>query len=76
LVHKILKKFHVSDVSWYQKGKTSVDLNEAIDDGVSGCSGVSCRTIGAYADNLHLSPDMQITTPTPHHSIFTGGCSS
>ena len=28
-------------VSWYQKGKTSLDLNEARDDGVLGCSGIS-----------------------------------
>jgi len=28
-------------VSRYQKGKTSLDLNEARDDGVSGCSGIS-----------------------------------
>ena len=26
---------------------------------------------GPYANNLHLAPD--ITTPTPHHSIFTSG---
>ena len=49
-------------VSWYQKGKTSLDLNEARDDGVLGwtiCkqSAPRCR---------------QITTPVPHHSIFTG----
>ena len=25
---------------------------------------------GPYANNMHLAPD--ITTPTPHHSIFTG----
>jgi len=29
-------------VSRYQKGKTSLDLNEARDDGVLGCSGISC----------------------------------
>jgi len=28
-------------VSWYQKGKTSLDLNKAKDDRVSGCSGIS-----------------------------------
>jgi len=27
-------------VSWYQKGKTSLDLNDARDDGVLGCSGI------------------------------------
>jgi len=26
----------------YQKGKTSLDLNEARDDGVLGCIGISC----------------------------------
>jgi len=26
---------------------------------------------GPYANNLHLAP-RHITTPTPHHSIFTG----
>jgi len=28
-------------VSWYQKGKTSLDLNEARDDRVLGCSAIS-----------------------------------
>ena len=28
-------------VSWYQKGKNNLDLNEARDDGVLGCSGFS-----------------------------------
>jgi len=28
-------------VSWYQKGKTSPDLNQARNDGVLGCSGIS-----------------------------------
>jgi len=34
--------------SWYQKGKTSLDLNEANDNGILGCSGISwtiCWTI-------------------------------
>ena len=52
-------------ISQYQKGKTSLDYNEARDDGVWVCSGISCT----YAISLHLSPD--ITTPTPYHSIFT-----
>ena len=26
---------------------------------------------GPYANSLHLTPD-RITTPAPHHSIFTG----
>jgi len=41
-------------VSRYQKGKTSLDLNEATDDAVLEWQWY------------------QITTPTPHHSIFTG----
>ena len=36
-------------VSRYQKGKTSLDLNEARDDGVLGCS-------GPYVNNVHLAP--------------------
>ena len=35
---------------WYQKGKTSLDFNEATDGGVLGCS-------GPYANNLHLVSD-------------------
>jgi len=34
--------FHTTTwVSWHQKGKTSLDLNEARNDGVWGCSGIS-----------------------------------
>jgi len=40
-------------VSQYQKGKTSLDLNEARDDGVWDGSGISCT----YANDLHLAPD-------------------
>jgi len=47
-------------VSRYQKGKTSLDLNEARDDGVLGCSGISW-TIANY---LHLAPDRQ-----PHQHL-------
>jgi len=39
-------------VSRYQKGKTSLDLNEA-DDGVLD----AVASAGPYADNLHLAPD-------------------
>jgi len=59
-----------SRASWvnrYQKGKTSLDLNEARDDGVLGCSGINwtiCSEQGADC--------LQITTTTPNHSIFTG----
>jgi len=51
-------------VSRYQKGKTGLDLK---DDGVLGCSGISwtiCKQSALWS--------RQITTPTPHHSIFTG----
>jgi len=37
-----------------QKGKTSLDLNEARDDGVQDGS-------GPYANNLHLTPDRKHT---------------
>jgi len=45
----------------------SLDLNEARDDAVLGYSGISWTTCKQSA---HCS--RQITTPTPHHSIFTG----
>jgi len=51
----------------YQKGKTSWDLNEARDDGVLGSSGISwiiCKQSAPCSRH--------ITTPAPHHSIFTG----
>jgi len=43
-------------VSQYQEGKTSLDLNEARDDGVWGSNGIMAY-VGPYANNLHLSPD-------------------
>jgi len=51
-------------VSLHQKGKTSLDLNEEIGflDG-SGISWTICKQ--------SASRSRQITTPTPHHSIFT-----
>jgi len=51
-------------VSWYQKGKTSLDLNEARDYGVLGCSGISWTIC-----KLSAPRSRQITTPAPHHSI-------
>jgi len=51
-------------ISQYHKGKTSLDLNEARDDGVWGCSGIR----GNIKQSAPRS--RQITTPTPHHSIF------
>jgi len=40
-------------VSRYQKGKTSVDLNETREDGVLD----AVASAGPYANNLHLAPD-------------------
>ena len=54
-------------VSRYQKGKTSLDLNEARDDGVLGCSGISWTICKQSAPCSR-----QITTPATHHSIFPG----
>jgi len=56
-----------SRTSLYQKGKTNLVLNEAKQDGVLGCSGISWTIYKQSAP-----PSRQITTPTPHHSIFTG----
>ena len=54
-------------VSRYQKSKTSPDLNEAREYKVSGCCGISWTTRKQFA-----SRSRQITTSTPHQSIFTG----
>jgi len=53
-------------VSRNQEGKTSLDLNEARDDGVfwDGISWIIQRQSAPHS--------RQITTTTPHHSIFTG----
>jgi len=56
-----------TSVSRYQKGKTSLDLNEARDDGILGCSGISWTICKQYAPRSR-----QINTPAPHHLIFTG----
>ena len=59
-------------VRQYQKGKTSLDLNEARDDGVLACSGISWTICKQSAPRSR-----QITTPTSHHSIFfQARCSS
>jgi len=68
----LLHKFHnffsrTTWVSWYQKSKTSLDLNDARDDEVLGCNGISWTTRKQSAPCSR-----EITTPTPHHSIFTG----
>ena len=53
-----------TSVNRYQKGKPSLDLNEARDDGVLGWQ---------WHQLDHKQPhSRQITTPTPHQSIFTG----
>ena len=58
-------------VSRYQKG-TSQDINKARDDGVLGCSGISWTICKQSAPRSR-----QITTQTPHHSVFLqAGCSS
>ena len=49
-------------VTWYRKGKTSLDLNEARDGGVWGCSGISWTICKQSAPRSR-----QITTPTPRH---------
>jgi len=55
-----------TQISQYQKGKTSTDLNEA-KDRVWGCNGISWSICKQSAPRSR-----QITTPTSHHSIFTG----
>jgi len=54
-------------VSWYLKDKTSLDLNEARDDEILECSGISWTICKQFAPRSR-----QITTTSPHHSIFTG----
>jgi len=49
--------------SQYQKGKSSLNLNQARDDGVLGCSDISKQS---------TPRSRQTTTPTPHQSILTG----
>ena len=52
-------------LSWYKEGKTSLDLNEARDDGVLGCNGISWTICKQSAPCCR-----QISTPTPHHSVL------
>jgi len=52
-------------ISQYQKGKTSLDLNEARDDEVLECSGISWTVCKQSAPRSR-----QITTPTPRHWFF------
>jgi len=58
-------------VSRYQKGKTSLDLNEARNGEVLGCSGISWT----YANNLHLAPDRQ-PYQHPIAQFLQAGCCS
>jgi len=55
-------------VSRYQKGKTSLDLYETRDDGVLGWQWHQLD----YMQKKSAPRSRQITTPTPHHSVFTG----
>ena len=58
-------------VSRYQKDKTNMDLNEAREDRVLGCSGFIWTICKQSVRRCK-----QITTPTPHHSILQAACSS
>ena len=51
-------------VNQYQKGKTSLNLIEARDDGVMGCSGIGWSICKQSAPRSR-----QITTPTPHRVL-------
>jgi len=50
---------------WDAVASAGMDLNEARDDWVLGCSGISWTI-------CKQSCSRQITTPAPHHSMFTG----
>jgi len=66
----LLFNFPFSRTTWvsqYRECKTSMNLNEARDDGVMGCSGISWTICKQSAPH-----SKQITAPTHHHSIFTG----
>jgi len=72
LPHDVLHPFNrfFSRTTWVsqnQKRKSSLDLNEARDDGVFGCSGSSWTICKQSALRFR-----DITTPTPQYSIFTG----
>ena len=57
-------------VSQYHKGKTSLDLNEARDDGVLGCSGISWTTC-----KQSVPCSRQITMPNLITQFIQAGCS-
>ena len=50
-------------VSWYQKGKTNLDFTEARDSEWQWHQLAICKS---------TPRSRQITTPAPHHSVFTG----
>jgi len=54
-------------VSRYQEGKTSLDLNERRNDGVSGWQWHQLDHMQTVCTSLQTE-----TTPTPYHSMFTG----
>jgi len=55
LLHPFNSLFsRTTGVSQYQKGKTSLDLNEARDDAVLG---MAVASAGPYANSRHLTPD-------------------
>jgi len=54
-------------VSQYQKSKKSLNLNEARDEGVLESSGISWTVYKQSAPRSR-----QLTTSTPHHSVFIG----
>jgi len=64
--------FRTTWISRYQKGKSSLDLNESGDNGFWGDgSGVSWTVCKQSAPGCR-----QITMPTPYHSVLQVRCSS
>jgi len=53
-------------VSWYQKGRTILDLNEARD------NGVAVASAGPYANYLHFAADNHISTSSLN--FLQAGC--
>jgi len=51
-------------VSWYQKGKTNLDFNEARD------SEWQWHQLGGWAVCKSAPCSRQTTTPAPHQSVF------
>ena len=61
--------FSESLVSWYQKGKTSLDLNDARDGGVSGISWTICKQSVHHASDRY--PNQHLIA-----QFLQAGCSS